>query len=151
MTEDAAAGDGSIWTRLRDAPISVRLYLVAAVALGSTALYGGGNLIADPTGGSLAMDTTMLDGTPFASFLVPGLVLFTVLGIGSLVTVVLIGLHHRMEWVASLGLAVALIGWITVQVALLGGVHWLHVLYGGLGVAMTLLSLAPSMRADLGT
>ena len=53
-------------------------------------------------------------------------------------------------WMASVSFGLALMIWITVQVAMIGGGSWLQVLYFGVGLAILVLSLAPSVRRHLG-
>jgi len=49
--------------------------------LGLGAIYGGGTLIISPSGELLGMPLSLLEHSPFNSFLVPGIILFSVLGI----------------------------------------------------------------------
>jgi hypothetical protein len=66
-----------------------RLAVVLEIFLGLGALGGGGLFILAPDGHLLGMTTRMLAGTPFHSFLVPGIILFAFIG----VTPLLAG-HH---------------------------------------------------------
>ena len=59
--------------------LNILLFLLLFLSLG--ALFGGGALMLDPTGELLQMPVTMLKGSPFNDFLIPGLILFTILGI----------------------------------------------------------------------
>jgi hypothetical protein len=97
----------------------------------------------------MGMPIEWLHGTPFADYLVPGFVLFSVLGVGALV--VAGGVLTRTSWAAggALALGVALVGWIVVQMLLIQRVHVLHALYGGLGVVLAALATRPSFRADV--
>lgn len=130
-------------------PLSVWLYLLGAVGLGATALFGGGMLVLDPSGASMEMPVEWLAGTPFPDYLVPGLVLFTVLGFGSFLVCYGVVRRRAWAWPAAVGLGVALVGWIAVQMALLWMVNVLHVVYGGLGVALVVLATSPAARRYL--
>lgn len=68
----------------------------------------------------LGMQTSVLDGTPFHSFVVPGIILAVVVG-GSQLTAAF-GLWRRVPWgkFASFVAGVTLMGWIVGEVALLG-------------------------------
>ena len=55
------------------------LALLALLGLGT--LGGGGVLVVSSSGKLMGMPLSMLAGSPFQDFLVPGLVLFTVLGL----------------------------------------------------------------------
>lgn len=133
----------------RSRPPGVQLYLLGALVLGTTAVPSGGLLLADPSGATMGLEQEWLAGTPFGSYLVPGLALFAVLGGGSFV--VLYGVLRRRTWAwpAATLLGVALVAWITTQVALLRMFHVLQVIYGLLGLALLALALVPSVRADL--
>ena len=52
--------------------------------IGLGAVLGGYGLVSDPTGAGVRMPLDMLENSPFSTFLVPGLVLLTVNGLGSL-------------------------------------------------------------------
>ena len=130
-------------------PAALYLYVLGAVFLGVSALFGGGNLMLDPTGSTLNMSLELLSGTPFDDFFVPGLILFSVFGVGSFVALFGIFRRHRWAWVASLSLGVALVGWIVTQIFLIQTANVLHLVYGGLGVILTVLSLTPSFREEL--
>lgn len=92
------------------------------------------------------MSVDALAGSPFTDFWVPGLILFSVLGIYPLV--VLYGLYTRRGWAwsTSLTVGIALVIWITVQGFIVGFGHWIQWLYFGLGFILILLSLLPSVR-----
>lgn len=131
-------------------PLAVRLYVIGAVSLGLSALYGGLALIRNPADDPLGMPVEWLDGTPFRDYFVPGLTLFGVFGVGSFG--VLYGIARRRPWarIAAVGLGVAQVGWILAQVALLRKVHVLQAIYGGLGAALAWLATRPSVRTYLG-
>lgn len=66
------------------------LWTLAAglVFQGLSGLYGGGALVWDPSGALLQMPLDLLEGSPFTTYRIPGLILFAVLGIGPLVVAV---------------------------------------------------------------
>ncbi|MDY6868853.1 MAG: hypothetical protein SVT56_13310, partial [Chloroflexota bacterium] len=82
---------------------------------GISGLFGGAALVWDPSGSLLSLPFSFLDGTPFSDYLLPGIILFTVLGIFPLV--VLFGLWHRhtWSWLCTLLVSIALIVWIMVE------------------------------------
>jgi hypothetical protein len=53
--------------------------LIVLLVLG--AIGGGGLLILSPSGELIGMPLSLLDHSPFTSFLIPGIVLFTFLGL----------------------------------------------------------------------
>jgi hypothetical protein len=126
----------------------VRYYLliVAVLVQGLSGIGGGVALLADPTGGLIGMPISMLAGSPFDDFLLPGLILLLVLGIVPLC--VSWGLWRRRPWAwhGSVFVGASLVVWIAVQVAMVGyrGDPPLQAIYGGLGVAILALCLGHS-------
>jgi hypothetical protein len=74
MARHPAVRLGSTSARL---PGLARLAIVLEILLGIGAVGGGSMFILAPDGHLLGMPLKMLAGTPFHSFLVPGLLLFT--------------------------------------------------------------------------
>jgi hypothetical protein len=94
----------SVLARLR--PVSLSLLVLGLVVQGLSGLYGGGALVMDPTGSRLQLPLSLLDDAPFSDYLVPGLLLLTVLRLGPLV--VAFGLWTRAireRWVGRRTLA----------------------------------------------
>lgn len=120
-----------------------------------SAVAGGIGLVSAPDGSAVAMPLSWLEGSPFSDYLIPGLILLVVLGLGALL--VFVGLLRRVAWGwwGSVALGVALVIWIVVEIAVVGYqggvgvVFW--VVYGGLGAVILLLSLRPSVRTYLMT
>ena len=118
--------------------MAARVLLVIGVFNAVSAFGGGVPLIIRPDGTAMSMPVSLLDGTPFASFLWPGIVLFVV--VGGTQTLAVVAQLRRSRWaapaaaVAGFGLAI----WIFVEVLLLGGFTVLYVLY----FATALLQLA---------
>lgn len=55
------------------------LFLLSFLGLG--AIFGGGVLIISPSGKMFGMPLSMLDNSPFNNFLIPGIILFSLLGL----------------------------------------------------------------------
>lgn len=145
-------------------PFTVYVLMFLLLFLGISAIYGGYNLIADPSGGQLQMPLSWIENTPFQTYLIPGWILFTVLGVFPLlVTAVLYfkpdwsimrGLEHltreHWSWLASVAVGIALIIWITVQFLMFGARHpiqiGLELTLGTLGLVIIAVSLFPSVR-----
>ncbi|WP_435186473.1 hypothetical protein [Halobellus sp. EA9] len=68
------------------------------------------------SGKIVGLSSAPLDGTPFENFLVPGLILFVVFGL--VPAVVCYGLYTRRRWgwTTSVGVAVAMLVWVFVEV-----------------------------------
>lgn len=99
------------------------------------AYAGGGAMIINPERG-LNFPRSFLEGTPFDSFLVPGILL--VLSNGILPTVVAVGALRRGAWARrghDLVGSSALV-WIAGQLAAIGYVSWMQPFVFGLGLAI---------------
>lgn len=120
----------------------VRVLMGLEVFVGVGGLYGGGSLVSDPTGGGLGMPVSMLEGTPFSNYLIPGIVLFAVNGVFPLVVVLAEAL--KLEWarVLHLGVGALLTGWMVVQVLLVGLTVPLQVVMLVTGLAILAVALA---------
>ena len=101
--------------------------------VGIGGIGGGIGLLSDPTGGNIGMPMEFLETTPFSDFLIPGLVLFAVNGVGQLVGgVMTLAAKRRYPEVAT-AFGVFLMVWIVAQVWWIGLLHWLQPLYFCLG------------------
>ncbi len=108
--------------------------------LGLGALIGGALLILYPSGRFLRMPTDMLDGSPFHDFLIPGIILFLVNGIGQLVAGILTLRRHPFAGYVGAVFGFGLMIWIFVQVNMIGGRNMLQYSYFAFGVVETTLS-----------
>lgn len=139
-------------------PVAVKLLVALLLLLAVNALYGGGALVADPSGGLLGMPVSLLAGSPFRDYLVPGLMLLALLGAFPLV--VAWGLWFRPAW-ARLGrfevdgawpaahiVGVSLIVWILVQMTILR--FFLQPVLLVLGIAIIGVGLLPGARRHFG-
>ncbi len=120
---------------------------VTAIALelllGVGALAGGLALILGPRGSCRCRSTgwPARRSTPTSC---PGLVLFTILGIGSLVVAVLAWRRHPAAPLLTTGVGVVLLIWLAVQIAIMGfGLDPpLQPIYLALDVILTFIGLA---------
>lgn len=108
--------------------------------VGLGALVGGSAAVLDPVH-PLGISTEVLRNGPFTDFLIPGLFLAFVLGLGNLVVGVLVYRHGRWHELTSGLWGCFLVGWIVVQCWVLWAVTALHVVYFALGVLQGLLAL----------
>lgn len=98
-----------------------RIWLMALeIFMGLMAVACGVILAAGVAGEVLDMQLHLLDGTPFGSFLIPGIILAVAVGGSQLVAAY--GLWRRSAWgmTASLVSGAILMGWIVGEVTLLG-------------------------------
>jgi hypothetical protein len=120
--------------------------VVTLLFLGLSSCAGGVPLILDPTGGILKMSLSLLDHSPFRTFLIPGLILL--LGNGALSLAIVVPVMRKARssgmWVGLQGCV--LFGWITVEVIMLRAVAWPHFVYWG--VALVLLACGWVLRRE---
>ena len=104
------------------------------VFIGLGAVGGGLALMLEPSGANLGIPLDTLKNSPFSTYLVPGVVLLAVNGLGSLVGATASFTRHRYSGDIAVALGVFLVVWITLQIFWFVAFHWLHALYLGLGL-----------------
>lgn len=130
-------------TTTRPLPGIARLAVALEVFLGLGALFGGGAFILGPDGHLLGMPTSLLAGSPFPSYLVPGIVLFTFVGIAPLLAAAMTVRRQAFAPVAAVMVGLTLIGWTSVEMVVLAGpgsLAW--ALYLVLGACIALVGVA---------
>ena len=113
------------------------------VLLSLGALAGGLVLVIAPRGEIMPLPLSALAGSPFDTYLVPGLILFGVLGLGPLVAALLAWLRHPLAPTAAVVVGVGLLIWVAVEVAIIGYSNEppLQAIYVILGVAIVLVAI----------
>lgn len=114
------------------------------IALG--AIISGLMMIITPDESLMKMPLSMLNGSSFISFLLPGIILFLVNGLGHLYSGILCFLKKSKAGFTGIFFGFGLIIWIFIQVSMIGGGHWLQYLYFSLGVVELLLGISFSWR-----
>ncbi len=122
---------------MKNTKIKMKVYiglgaLQAFIGLG--ALGGGFMLVRDPTGSALGLPMSFLEGSPFTDFLIPGMFLLAVNGVGSMIGAGLSFAKRRYAQEIAIVLGAILVAWIVVQVVIISSFHWVHVLYFILGI-----------------
>ena len=102
--------------------------------IGLGAVGGGLGLILEPSGADLGIPQEMLKHSPFSDFLIPGIVLLIVNGLGSIAGSVLSFKLFQYAAEIALVLGAFLVAWILIQVYWIHSFHWLHALYLILGI-----------------
>jgi hypothetical protein len=110
--------------------------VILLVFVAVTAFFGGMLFIRDPSGMLLQMDVTALGHSPFADYLIPGIVLLSILGIGSgiVAALVIVRAHGMARSVMALG--GALVVWIAVQLLMIRQTHAFQAVFAGIGVLL---------------
>jgi hypothetical protein len=127
-----------------------RAVIALELALGMGALGGGSVLVIAPRGEIIPLPLSALAGSPFESYLGPGLILFTVLGIGPLVAATLAWRRHPIAPFAAFAVGMALLIWIGVEIAIIGYSNEppLQAIYLVMGIAITLTALSWLVRSE---
>ena len=112
--------------------ISITLLLLVAV----NAMVAGYLFVKDPSGAALGISTDWLYYSPFSNFLIPGITLFIVNGIFTLVAAT----FSIFKWKYYPGLitfqGLLLVGWIILQVMFMRDVYFLHYILGAIGILL---------------
>lgn len=141
-------------------PLLWILFVLACFEVVSAVPYGLA-LSLNPSGDWVRMSTTMLAGSPFEDFRIPGLILFIVIGLGALLLAIALfrlpawGWATRCNpwktrhfvWSASICYGFALTTWIGVEVAMIGFDSWLQPFHFCLGLLFATLPFMSSARA----
>jgi hypothetical protein len=117
--------------------------LMLEVVLSIGALGGGAVLIAAPRGEIMPLPLSALAGSPFETYLAPGLILFTVLGLGPLIAARLAWIRHPLAPIAAFVVGAALLIWVTVEIVIIGYSNEppLQAIYLALGGVITSVAL----------
>jgi hypothetical protein len=107
--------------RSRPLPVIARLAVVLEIFLGIGALFGGSVLLLAPDGHLLGMTTKTLAGSPFQSYLVPGILLFLFVGVAPLLAAAITVRRKAIAPFAAVAVGLTLIGWISVEMVVLAG------------------------------
>jgi len=138
---------------------NILLFLLAF--LGLSAISGGGALIISPSGKLLGgLPLSILESSPFNNFLVPGIILFVVLGL--IPCLLIVALIKKPEckfaeylnffkdmywaWSFSIYIAFALIIWIQVETIYVQRVGWLQTFYLLFAIPLIFTALLPQVR-----
>lgn len=92
--------------------------MILTLIVGVGAVYGGVGLLLDAE--RLGAKDSWLDGTPFPNYVVPGLVLLTVIGGGMLATAVSALRNSRFASDAALAMGILLLLWGIVETVTIG-------------------------------
>lgn len=124
------------------------IIVIVTFLVGLNGLMGGYAAISNPQAPFGISPDTLRNG-PFDSFLIPGLVLFILIGGGNIAAgvVLLKGAAWRHYLIGSMGLAS--MGWIVIQCLIMGTVNALHIVIFIIGAAQALYALRLAMAADL--
>lgn len=108
------------------------LGFLAFLAVG--ALGGAAFLVTSPDGSAMQWTVSMLDGSPFSDFFIPGLILGGLFGVGSLAVVALGIARVPIAPFLAFALGGGQMIWIVVELGIIGQLSFLHPFCFGLGL-----------------
>jgi hypothetical protein len=141
-------------------PFLLWLLIILLVFIGVGAIISGAMLFITPDGHLFQWTTEQLTGTPFSNYLIPGLILFTLLGLFPLFvsygllkkpnwawpkTINPIKKQH-WAWTASWVAGTIMLIWIVVETALLGLISFLQPVIAVYGLLIIILTLTPGVK-----
>jgi hypothetical protein len=140
-------------------PFSVWALIVLQALLGFGAVVSGAMLVAAPDGSVMRMPSSLIEKSPFPNFLIPGLILFTFVGVSPLC--IAYGLWKKpawrwpnainpfkefhWAWTGSLAVAAIVMVWLTVELIWVE-YDFLHTTYYIWAALILLLTLLPGTR-----
>lgn len=116
--------------------------------VGIGAMAGGLAAIISPLE-PLGMPLEPLKNSPFTNYLIPGIILFTVIGLGNVISALTLCYKSKYQGYISGTLGGALVIWIIVQCMMLRAVAFLHVLFFIIGVIQGLLAITILFHKNL--
>ena len=92
-----------------------------------------------------------LTGSPFRDYRVPGLILFVVVGGAFLFAAMTVLARAEIGRTAALAAGAIVLGWLAVQLAIIGYVSWMQPVTAAVGFAILLLALRLPVRSRGGS
>jgi hypothetical protein len=140
--------------------ISLWLISVSLVLLGVSAAFGGFLLVIDPSGARMQWSLALLEHSPFENFLIPGLLLGIVFGIGSFLALLALWFRptwplgtaitrftgEHWSWSVAFTIGLGQVIWIVAEVLMVRVASWLQPVCVTLGVLIVLLTFEPGFR-----
>jgi uncharacterized membrane protein len=116
-------------------------YWIGALQLfvGVGAVASGIGFILDRDGSNFSMSIGLLKESPFEDFLIPGFVLLSINGLGSILGSFLSFRRHFFAGKMAVILGVVMVIWISAQVYWISWISWLQPVYFVLGMIEILL------------
>lgn len=117
-----------------------RLLFGMHIFVGIGAMMGGLAAITNPEQ-PLGVPIEILKNSPFSSFLIPGIILFTIIGVGNVISAYMFHFKSKIQGYISSIFSWALVIWIIVQCIMLNTVEFLHGLFFTIGLIQAGLSM----------
>ena len=118
-----------------------RVLFALHIFVGLGAMAGGLGAILNPQA-PMGVSTEILKNSPFSNFLIPGILLFGVIGVGNVISAVTLHFKSVYQGYMSSVFSWALVIWIIVQCIMLSTIMYLHVIFFTIGLIEAALSAA---------
>lgn len=120
---------------IRSAQYATAIILLLIIGIG--ALAAGYSFMVEPSGEGVGISTNYLRQTaPFKNYLIPGMVLFTVNGVLSILVAVLALKRTRHYSLLILIQGCIYVGWIAIQLTMVTTFHPLHAIVASIGIVL---------------
>lgn len=114
------------------------LLILLTLFTGITAMAGGLMLVLWPDGSAMQLPLGQLNTSLFSNYLIPGLVLFFVVGGLNMAALVAILRKRNYRYNLSIAAGVMITGFIIGELLFISELHWLQFLYLGIGLLTVL-------------
>lgn len=125
-----------------------RLLFGLHLFVGIGAMAGGLAAITNPQS-PLGISVEVLKNSPFSNYLIPGIILFTIIGVGNVISAIMFRFKSRFQGYISSVFSWALVIWIVVQCIMMEDIAFLHVLFFMIGLVEAGLSMVIIFEKDL--
>ncbi len=140
-------------------PVAAWVLIVLLLFIGVGAVISGAMLFLAPDGHLMQWSTNDLAGTPFPNYLIPGIILFSLIGIFPLLAGYSLikrpgwrwpdALNpvkkKHWAWTASWAAGIIMLIWISVETIMLGYISFLQPVIAVYGILIILLTLLPNV------
>jgi hypothetical protein len=123
------------------------LFVLHAI-VGVGAIAGGWACISNPQA-PLGADVGLLKNSPFSDFLIPGIFLFGVIGIGNIFSAITMYLKSSFQGYISSVFSWVLVFWIIIQCSILNQIGFLHILFFIIGLVQASLAMIILFKQQL--
>lgn len=115
----------------------IRVILGILQAFAALNAFGGGYYA---MAGAEGVPVEWLEGSPFSTYFIPGLLLFTVVGGMFLFASIAVLFRFRLAVLISYASAVTVIIWLTVQMIIIGYVSWMQPVTAATAIIIVVLT-----------
>lgn len=133
------------WPTKANNPVT-RYSLGSLLALGALNALGGGYY---GMAGAKYVPLEWLKGSPFHTYFIPSLILFIVVGGSLLFAAVAVFAGFRIAQLAAFCSGLIVLGWLTIQVAIIGYVSWMQPVTAIAGIVILILAAKLPQKENL--